>query len=391
MTRTDATTIATASDRSAASAAAICGTPAAAGVSRRDFLRGVAAVGALLAAMGLGAGKALAADGSGDQDGQAKGSSSADASAASDSKVEIEQGQLGQIRVAIVQLVDNDAFKTMIDGIKSGMEEAGYREGENAVFDLKNAQGDTGTLNSIAADLSNSDDYDVVMAIATPAAQACVNADLPQPVVFVSVTSPVAAGLMDDLGKPDRGATGTSNVIPVDQIFTLADKIVGGQVGTVGMLYCSGETNAVATVQKAKDYLDQEGRAYKEATVANSGEVAQAAAQLVGQVDMVYVPVDSTVQSAMAQLVEVADDAGVPVYGSDPVMVQSGALACVSVSNTEIGRASAALAVKITNGTPVEDLPCVTFDTFTPLLNRKTAETLGIDLPQDDSFVFLGE
>lgn len=373
-------------------------TAGAAGMSRRDFFRGVTAAGALLAAMGLGVGPgtALAASKDDDKDGQAKGSSSADSSDTSDNKaeqdkVEIEQGNLDKIRVAIVQLVDNDAFRTMIAGIKSAMEEAGYREGENAEYDLKDAQGDTGTLNSIAADLSNASDYDVVFAIATPAAQACVNADLPQPVVFVSVTNPVNAGIMSDLDMPDKGATGTSNIVPVDQIFTLADKIAGGQVGTIGMLYCTGEANAVVTVENAKEYLDKQGRAYKEATVATSAEVAQAASQLVSQVDMVFVPVDSTVQSAMAQLVDVANSAGVPVYGSDPVMVQSGALACVAVSNTQVGRASGALAIKITNGTPVEDLPCVTFDNFVPLLSKKAAETLGIDLPQDDSFTFFDE
>lgn len=46
----------------------------------------------------------------------------------------------------------------------------------------------------------------------------------------------------------------------------------------------------------------------------------------------------------MAQVVEAANAAGIPVYGSDPVMVKSGALACVSVSNTQLGERSAEMA-----------------------------------------------
>lgn len=346
------------------------------GVTRRTFVSGMVA--AAFAVLSLGASGALAADSAAKD---AKASGAADASAASE---QLEQGTLGSIKVAFVQLVDNDAFNRMMDGFKDGMAQAGYVEGANATYDVKNAQGDTSTLNSIAADLKNSD-YDVVVPIVTPATQACVNAGLSCPVVFISVTDPVGAGVMEALDKPSLGATGTSNVIPVDEIFKLADELKTKDISTYGLLYCTGETNAVSTVKKAKAYLDEQGKKYAEVTVANSSEVAQAAAQLASKADLIYVPVDSTVQSAMPQVVEAATKAGIPVYGSDPVMVKSGALACVSVSNEELGRASARMAVKITNGTPVADVPAVTFDTFTPVVNKATADALGVTLPQDAS------
>ncbi len=361
------------------------------GVSRRSFLEGMLAAAGALATLGIAGTGAYAEDGVASSTGDKSGASSSQGDATAASQVEMQKGKLDSIKVAFVQLIDNDAFNTMIQGFKDGMKDAGYVEGTNATFDIKNAQGDTATLNSIAADLKNSTDYDVVVPIATPASQAVVNAEIDTPVVFISVTSPVAAGIMGALDKPDMGATGTSNVIPVDEIFNLADKLAGGQVSTIGMLYCTGESNAVSTVGKAKEYLDGAGRSYQEATVANSSEVAQAAAQLASKVDMIYVPVDSTVQSAMPELVEAATDAGIPVYGSDPVMVQSGALACVSVSNSDLGYTSAALAVEITNGTPVEDVPCVTFDTFTPVVNVATAKELGIEIPTDAGYTLMGE
>ncbi len=361
------------------------------GVSRRSFLEGMLAAAGALAALGIAGTGAYAQDGAASSTGDKSGASSSQGDATAASQVEMQKGKLDSIKVAFVQLIDNDAFNTMIQGFKDGMKDAGYVEGTNATFDVKNAQGDTATLNSIAADLKNSTDYDVVVPIATPASQAVVNAEIDTPVVFISVTSPVAAGIMGALDKPDMGATGTSNVIPVDEIFNLADKLAGGKVSTIGMLYCTGESNAVSTVEKAKEYLDGAGRSYQEATVANSSEVAQAAAQLASKVDMIYVPVDSTVQSAMPELVEAATDAGIPVYGSDPVMVQSGALACVSVSNSDLGYTSAALAVEITNGTPVENVPCVTFDTFTPVVNVATAKELGIEIPTDAGYTLMGE
>lgn len=355
------------------------------GISRRTFVSGFAAAAGALALLGLGGMTgtgALAAEkgASSAKDGEAGSASSAKDSAAADAPV--EQGKLANIKVAFVQLVDNDAFDRMIAGFKTGMEKAGYKEGTNATYDLKNAQGDASALNSIAADLKNAD-YDVVVPIVTPATQACVNAGLKCPIVFISVTDPVAAGVMESLDKPTLGATGTSNVIPVDEIFKLADELKTKDIATYGLLYCSGESNAVSTIAKAKSYLDGAGKKYAEVSVANSSEVAQAAAQLASKADLIYVPVDSTVQSAMPQVVEAATKSGIPVYGSDPVMVQSGALACVSVSNEALGERSAQMAVKITNGTPVEDVPAETFDTFTPVVNKATADALGVRLPDD--------
>lgn len=351
-----------------------------AGISRRTFVSGLAAASFALLSLGVGSGAALASESA---KGDAAASGKAD-KAASAAEEEVEQGTLESIKVAFVQLVDNDAFTLMMEGFKEGMAEAGYVEGENATFDVKNAQGDTSTLNSIAADLKNSD-YDVVVPIVTPATQAVVNAGLDCPVVFISVTDPVAAGVMEALDKPTLGATGTSNVIPVDEIFNLADELASEDIETYGLLYCTGESNAVSTIAKAKAYLDEAGKKYEEVTVANSSEVAQAAAQVASKADMIYIPVDSTVQSAMPQVVEAATEAGIPVYGSDPVMVQSGALACISVSNQQLGRRSAQMAVTITNGTPVEEVPAVTFDTFTPVVNKATAEALGIELPDDEN------
>ena len=74
----------------------------------------------------------------------------------------------------------------------------------------------------------------------------------------------------------------------------------------IGILYCSGEDNAVKTAAKAKDYLSQSGYAYEEVTVTNSSEVQSAATSLAAKCDALYIPIDSTVQAAMEQVVEAA-------------------------------------------------------------------------------------
>ena len=208
-------------------------------------------------------------------------------------------------------------------------------------------------------------------------------------VVFISVTNPVGSGIMTSMEKPDKNATGTSNIVPVDQIFGLAKELTP-DVKKIGILYCSGEDNAVKTAAKAKDYLSQSGYAYEEVTVTNSSEVQSAATSLTAKCDALYIPIDSTVQAAMEQVVEAATAKKIPVYGSDPVMVQKGALASVSVSNTQLGEKAADMADKILKGTPVSEVPAVALTDYQYVINSKTASTLGIKTPTGDNYQFIG-
>jgi putative ABC transport system substrate-binding protein len=200
--------------------------------------------------------------------------------------------------IGIIQLADNGAFTDMREGFLDKLRELGY--GEDALrVDYKNAQGDMGTLNTICQEMAVSS-YDLVVTIATPAAQAFVNQESSIPIIFISVTDPVAAGIMGAMDRPDKNATGTSNLVPVDEIFKLADALTPG-ISRYGILYNTGESNAVTTVAKAKAYLDGHNRSYLEATVTNSSEVQQAAESLAARTGAFYIPIDSMVQSAMPQ------------------------------------------------------------------------------------------
>ena len=290
-------------------------------------------------------------------------------------------------KIAVVQLADNGAFTEMREAFIARMRELGYDEAK-MTFDIKNAQGDQSTLQTICAGLKGSD-YDLVVPIVTPATAAVVNQELNIPVVFISVTNPVASGILTTMKAPDKNATGTSNIVPVDRIFTLAKELTPN-VKNIGILYCSGEQNAVQTADKAKAYLSENGYTYKEVTVANSAEVAQAAQSLAGDVDAIYVPIDSTVQTAMAEVVKAATDKKIPVYGSDPVMVKSGALACVSCSNTQLGQKSAEMADEILRGKKVSEVPAVAMEEFQYVISKATADALGITVPSGDNYVVMG-
>ena len=289
--------------------------------------------------------------------------------------------------IGIVQLAENGAFADMRNGFIDRLRELGYGEDELS-FDFQEAGGDGATMNSICQSMVDQG-VDLIVPVVTPATQAAVNLGSDVPVIFISVTDPVGAGIMGDMAHPDKNATGTSNAVPVDEIFKLAATLTP-DVKNYGILYSASETNAAITVEKAKTYLDGAGIAYTEQVVTSSGEVQQAAQALADTCDAIYVPIDSVIQSAMPQVAEVATEAGIPVYGSSAVMVASGALATVSVSDQEIGALSADMADRYFKGTAIADIPATTLDTFQTVVNGATAEALGVNVPEDGDVAVIG-
>lgn len=289
--------------------------------------------------------------------------------------------------VGIVQLIDNGAFTDMRDGFIDRIRALGYTE-DQLTIDYKEAGGDVATVNSICQSMVD-DKVDLLVTIATPPTQAAVNLASDIPTLFISVSDPVAAGVLTDMAHPDKNATGTSNAVPVDEIFKLAATLTP-QVKTFGLLYGTNEANSVSTIAKAKTYLDSVGAAYTEQTVTGSGEVQQAAQTLADTCDAIFVPNDSVIQAAMPQVAQVGTDAGIPVYGSSAVMVNSGALATVSVSDAQIGAMSADMADRYFKGTAIADIPATTLDAFQTVINSAAAEALGLTIPEGGDVVVVG-
>lgn len=284
------------------------------------------------------------------------------------------------LQVGIIQLADNGAFTDMREGFIARMRELGYSE-EEMVFDYKNANGDAATLNSICQTMAD-DKKDLIVTIATPATQAMVNLDSGIPVFFISVSNPVGAGVVTDMSKPDKNATGTSNAIPVSEMFKLSDRLTPG-METYGLIYNTGEINSVTTIEAAKAYMDENGLSYQEAVVTASSEVQQAAQSLAGGVDAFFIPNDSMVQNAMAQVAEVARDAKIPVYGSSAVMVASGAFATISIDDPTIGGMTADMVHQYLGGAAIGDIPAVVVSDFTTVINKTTADAIGVELSGD--------
>ncbi len=283
------------------------------------------------------------------------------------------------IKIGLIQYVDHTSLNIIRDSFIARLEELGYDKSK-VIIDYQNAQGEASNIQSICQKFV-ADKVDYIAAIATPAAQgaaaATENTDIP--VIFIAVSDPLKAGLVESLENPTKNITGTSDVIPVDQIFDLVGKLTP-DVKTLGFIYNLSEANSQTFISNAKQFCEEKGIAYIEATASNPSEVPQAAQSLVGKVDAIMCPNDNTVASAMPSLAQVANEAKIPVYAGAVTMVKDGGFASVGVDSAEIGVLSAELAKELLEGKKASETPVTVVKKYNAKVNKETAEILGIDV-----------
>lgn len=297
--------------------------------------------------------------------------------AASSSQEEPSASSKETLKIGLVQMMEHPSLDEIREAFLAELKAQGYDDSK-VVIDYQNGQGDMGTLNTIAQKFVG-DGVDMIVAIATPAAQAAAAATDSTPIIFSAVTDPVDAGLVSDLEAPDRNLTGTSDAIPVDRIFALADELTPG-IKTYGLLYNNGESNSVSVIRDVKDALSAAGIAFEEATVINSSEVTTAAQSLVGKVDAIFSPIDNTVAYAMPNLAQIAIEAKLPVYVAADSMVNDGGLATVGVNYTQLGKQTAQMAAEVLSGKPVSEVPVQVLSEYATVVNPDTAAAIGVDV-----------
>jgi len=251
-------------------------------------------------------------------------------------------------KIGVCQLVHHDALDAAYKGFVDGLKEAGFEEGKNLKIDYQNAQGEQSNCATIASKLVNDQD-DLILAIATPAAQAVANATTDIPIVVTAVTDPAESGLAESNEAPGMNVTGTSDLNPIEEQMNLLVKLVP-DAKKVAVLYCSSETNSKIQADLAKTAGEALGLEVTDATVSNSNEIQQVVQSLVGKVDAIYAPTDNMIAAGMATVAMVANENKIPVICGESGMVEAGGLATYGIDYYELGKLSGAQAAKILNG-----------------------------------------
>lgn len=286
-----------------------------------------------------------------------------------------------KVKIGVLQFVTHDSLDEIYKGIKAGLEEGGYTTTENLSIDFMNAEGDQSQVQTMSKKLVDNGN-ELLIGIATPAAQGLANATTELPIIMGAVTDPVGANLVTDLKNPGGNITGVSDQTPVADTVSLIKEITP-DARTIGVLYSSNEDNSKIQVAEFKAAAEEAGYTVLEYAVASSNELASTVEVASSKVDALFTPVDNTVASAFSTVVSVANKSKTPIFTSVEDMVEGGGIASVTLSQYDLGVATGKMTAKILDGANPADTPVQIFNEGTVVVNQKVAKELGITLSDD--------
>lgn len=280
--------------------------------------------------------------------------------------------------VAVTAIVEHPALDAVRDGVKEELKASGFDAGKNLKFEYQSAQGNTGTAAQIARKYAG-DRPDVIVAIATPSAQAVVATTKSIPVVYSAVTDPVAAKLVNGWGPSGTNVTGVSDQSPLDKHIALIKQVVP-KAARIGVIYSPGEANSVAIVEALRKAAAAADLKLVEGAAARTVDVPSAAQSLVGKVDVIYTPTDNNVMSAFEGIIKVAQQSKIPVVAADTGGVKRGAVAALGLNYADLGRQTGKIVVRILKGEAPGSIASETSSKFELHVNPDAAQKQGVVL-----------
>lgn len=286
-----------------------------------------------------------------------------------------------QIKIGVLQLIEHNALDSAYKGFVDGLKEAGYEDGKNIIIDYQNAQGEQANCITIGQKFIN-DKSDLILAIATPAAQAIANMAKDIPILITAVTDPADSKLVADNNAPGGNVTGTSDLTPVEAQIELLKEIIPN-VKTVGLLYCSSEQNSVFQINIAKKKLDAMGIKYIDIAISNLNEIQQVIQNIIGKVEAIYTPTDNMIANGMATVALMTEPAKLPVICGEGGMTMLGGTATYGINYYELGKLTSTQAVSILKGDKkTSEMPIEYLQKFDLVVNTNMIESIGLTIPE---------
>lgn len=277
-----------------------------------------------------------------------------------------------KIVIGVSQIIEHPALDAAREGFIKVIKESEFKD--KVEFDIKSAQGDMSIAQNISAEFVSSK-VDMILAIATPTAQAALNSTKDIPILITAVTDPKSAGLISD------NVTGTSDATPIDKQFELIKEIVPS-AKIIGIVYNLSEQNSELQVKLAKETAIKYGFRIETVGVTNVTEVSQALDALLEKVDVLYTPADNLVASSMPLIAEKTLNKKIPVIAAEKAHVESGALATEGIDYYKLGEQTGKQALEVLRGAKPNSIAITTLKNTELIINVTTAEKLNITLPK---------
>jgi putative ABC transport system substrate-binding protein len=273
-------------------------------------------------------------------------------------------------------------FGLFVAAFRKGLGESGYIEGQNVAIEYRWAEGHYDRLPALAADLTRRP-VAAICASYLPAALAAKAATTTIPIIFVIGSDPVEVGLVATLNRPAGNVTGVTqftNALIAKRLELLRELVPG--VALIGVLMNSDNPNLdinTRDLQAAARAIGQQilivrasrERGFEAAFTALAKEKAGA----------LFIGPDAFFQSRRVEIVILAARHAIPAISSTREFSEAGGLISYGASQIWASEQAGVYMGRILKGEKPGDLPVVQPTKFELIINRRTARTLGLDVP----------
>ncbi|PKP53918.1 MAG: hypothetical protein CVT92_01780 [Bacteroidetes bacterium HGW-Bacteroidetes-1] len=257
-------------------------------------------------------------------------------------------------KVSLITLVENSSLEEAAQGVEAGMQWSGLKTGVDYIIKSYSAQGEIGQLMSII-DAVVHEKPDVIVTITTPVMMAVMKKVTDIPVVLTVTSDPVKLKVFDK-GRPDN-VCGVHDNPPVEGLLEMAIEN-DPQLKVVGIVYDASQMNAVISVEKLREAGKKKSIKVLEVTASSVSELAMATQSLIQRgAKAIIVSADNLVTTGFASIHKVAASAAVPIFATEPKLVEQGATGAYGDSYFEWGKQSGKMVAKIIAGVPPSHLP----------------------------------
>lgn len=296
--------------------------------------------------------------------------------------VHLAQAQQAKVyRVGLI--LEGGPFYAVIDGLKDGLRELGFAEGNHYVLEIRDLKGDRKAAEEAARSLER-DKVNLIYVIANSLTIAAKRATAEVPIVFAVGSDPVATGLAESFAKPGGRLTGVHYVVgdlTAKRLEIL--KAILPELRRVVTFYDPGNADAMAGAKSAREAARQLKIEILERRVASVDELRQGLIALKDKDAEAYFHSNDGMVTSQAQfIIDTARAKKLPTIFAEQSLATQGALVGYGVSYYEAGRLSAKYVQRILTGASPRSLPVESLSRVGLAVNLKTAREIGVTIPQ---------
>jgi len=295
----------------------------------------------------------------------------------------VDAQQLKKARIGYLAAVSAAADAPRLAAFRQTLRELGYVEGQNVVIDYRHEDRAFERLPALAAELVALN-VDVLVAVTTNAAIAAAKAAGSTPVVFMGVTDPVAAGLVDSLARPGGNTTGITNMAAVLTGKRLAFlKAIVPNVSRLAVLWDPQAPGSIPQWKESQAPARELGLQVYSMEVSAADRYETAFNEAIGAGNTaVWVTLNPLANSNQKRIAQLAIDRRLPTICARSDYVENGCLVAYGPGYSIEGRDGARYVDKILKGAKPAYLPVEQPTKFELVVNLHTARQIGIAIPQ---------